>query len=182
MKLKTTEHFRSVIIILFIVLGLISGLIGGLLGIGGGVVIVPALYFLFKGFGLYQSHLMQVAVCTALASSFVTSGSSTVWHMLKGAVSVSILKFLIPGILVGVIIGACIGHFISSEILSALFGGLAIFFGVYFCFPTLRFFIANNPNITLIFFFTGYRALIELVRNWWRNHYISNSSWISSEC
>ena len=50
------------IIFLFVVLGLISGVLGGLLGIGGGVVTVPVLYFIFLYSGLFGERLMQVAV------------------------------------------------------------------------------------------------------------------------
>ena len=82
-KLKTTELFRAVLIILFIILGLIKWADWGLLGIGGGVMVVPELYFLLKEFGFYQSHVIQAAACTALACGFVTSGNSTFFQILK---------------------------------------------------------------------------------------------------
>lgn len=152
MKLKTTEQFKPVQIILFIFLGLISGLIGGLLGIGGGVIVVPALYYLFKEYGVHSENLMQIAISTSLATGFITSASSSIFQLIRKAISFNILKYLVPGLLIGAIIGANIAHLLSSNLLSAIFGVIAILLGIYFCFPKLRFYIAEKPNFTLNFF------------------------------
>lgn len=140
------------LIVLFIILGLISGLIGGLLGVSGGVIVVPALYFLFREFSTYSDHVMQIAIGTSLACGFITSLSSTFFHILRKSVSISILKFLVPGLIVGSLLGAELGHHVSSDILSMIFGTLSIIIGLYFCFPKLKFFIAKKPNMTLFFF------------------------------
>ena len=58
-------------------LGVLVGIIAGLLGIGGGVVVVPILVFIFTANGFPDQHLMQVALATSLGSIMVTSVSSS---------------------------------------------------------------------------------------------------------
>lgn len=138
-------------IILFVILGLISGLLGGLLGLGGGIVTVPALYYIFLYSGIPDS--MQIAAGTSLAAGFITSGSSTYFQNKRKASHFPILKRMIPGLIAGCLFGAAISEKIPSEILRIAFGIIALFLGIYFFFPKLpQFHIAKEPNAGLTAF------------------------------
>jgi uncharacterized protein len=143
----------DLIIILFVVLGCLSGLLSGLLGIGGGVVTVPILYFIFLYTGLFEERLMQVAVSTSLASGAINSALSTYFQHQKKAILFSVFKLLIPGLVIGCIAGSLLAHVMTSEVLGRVFGIMAIFLGVYFSFPSLpNLSISNAPNRSLSIF------------------------------
>lgn len=143
----------ELLIFLFIALGLLSGLLGGLLGIGGGVVTVPPLYFIFQYSGVFEGKIMQVAVATALAAGFVTSAASTFAQLRKKAVLFPVVKFLVPGLGIGCVAGSAIAHYLSSSLLSWIFGAVAILLGIYFCIPKLpHLSISSSPNRSLSLF------------------------------
>ncbi len=102
--------------------GLFAGLIGGLLGLGGGIVIVPVLHYLFQQQGFPTATLMQIAVTTSLCTIIVTSLSSTYVHHRKQAVIWPCVYRLSPGILLGAGLGAIVADSISSDALRLAFG------------------------------------------------------------
>ena len=77
----------------------------GLLGIGGGMLLVPFLTFLFTIKGVPGERVVHMAVATSLATIMFTSISSVRAHHQRGAVSWHIVKVLAPGILIGSWIG-----------------------------------------------------------------------------
>ncbi len=138
-------------IFLFVVSGLISGLLAGLLGIGGGVITVPILYFIFHYNQMDQ--VMQVAVATSLAASFVTSAVATYIQFQKKMILFPVLKLIIPGLFFGCIAGSIAAHHLSSDLLRFVFACLATLLGLYFFFPRLPTpYIAREPNGTLSLF------------------------------
>lgn len=140
-------------IFLFVILGLFSGLLGGLLGIGGGMVTVPILYFIFRYTGIFEERAMQVAVGTSLAAGVVNSALSTYFQHQQKAILFSVFRMIIPGLVVGCVAGSIVTHYLSSELLSRIFGMMAILLGVYFLFPGLpHLHISHEPNRTLSFF------------------------------
>ena len=68
--------------------GALAGLIAGLLGVGGGIVVVPALVYLFAAQGLPPEHIMKMALGTSMAAICFTSISSFRAHSRRGAVLV----------------------------------------------------------------------------------------------
>ncbi len=143
----------ELIVFLFFLCGLASGLIGGLLGIGGGIITVPVLFFLFRYTALLPDQLMQVAISTSLATTFVTAAVSTLLQMRKKAVHFSVIKFLIPGLFVGCVAGSLIVHLLPSFYLREFFGGMAVLLGIYYFFPRLPLpQFGSSPNKTLSFF------------------------------
>lgn len=101
----------------------IAGVLAGLLGIGGGIVLVPALYLLFSWAGVAPDILMQCALGTSLATILFTGLSSARGHQRKGALEISVLKAFVPPIMLGVLIGTAIAA-------SAPSGALSLFFGI----------------------------------------------------
>jgi uncharacterized protein len=106
----------------YLALGMIAGLFGGLLGLGGGILIVPALLFLFIWRGLPTDILMHLAVATSLFTIVFTSISSSYAHHKHQAVLWPKVFLLTPGIIIGAVLGALLADHISSDILRRLFG------------------------------------------------------------
>ena len=68
------------IYILYLVIGIVGGFLGGLLGLGGGIIFVPSLFFIFHYNELYSDNIMQSAVSTSLACVVISSLSAAVKH------------------------------------------------------------------------------------------------------
>ncbi|SES35973.1 hypothetical protein SAMN04490244_11250 [Tranquillimonas rosea] len=105
--------------------GVGGGILAGLLGVGGGIVIVPALYLSLSLVGMDPAITMQVAVGTSLATIVFTSLSSARGHHRKGAIDFGLLRLWGPSILVGVLLGAALGGVVSGLILVAVFAVVA---------------------------------------------------------
>lgn len=103
--------------------GLVGGLIAGLFGVGGGTVIVPALFYAFEVLGLGGESNLHVAIGTSLATIVATSWRSLKAHREHGAVDEVVLKTWTPWVALGGLIGAGVAGFTSME-------GLAIVYGV----------------------------------------------------
>jgi uncharacterized membrane protein YfcA len=103
-------------ILLFIVLGVIAGGLSGLIGIGGGVIIVPALLFIF-GFSQHQAQ------GTTLALLVPPIGILAAWAYYKqGYVDFQAALFICIGFLAGSFVGAKLATHISSITLERIFG------------------------------------------------------------
>ncbi|QFT61481.1 sulfite exporter TauE/SafE family protein [Roseivivax sp. THAF30] len=106
--------------------GVVGGVLAGLLGVGGGIVIVPALYIALSLTDMDPALIMQVAVGTSLATIVFTSLSSGWGHYKKGSIDFSVLKLWAPAILVGVVIGGILGGVVSGYALIAVFTVVAL--------------------------------------------------------
>jgi hypothetical protein len=104
-----------------IVTGGIAGVLAGLLGIGGGVIIVPVLVFVFQYQGVDAEIIMHVAIGTSLATIAFTSISSIRTHQAHGAILWPVFKRLTPGIIIGALIGAAVADALPSDVLRLLF-------------------------------------------------------------
>ncbi|MEE9552355.1 MAG: sulfite exporter TauE/SafE family protein [Gammaproteobacteria bacterium] len=110
------------ILFAYLLLGSVAGIIGGLLGLGGGIIIVPALLYVFIRQGLSADILMHMAVATSLATIIFTSISSTYAHHRHGAVLWRQVRLLMPGIILGGCLGAFIAGHLPSDTLRTVFG------------------------------------------------------------
>ena len=106
----------------YLVLGAFSGTMAGLLGVGGGLIIVPVLAWLFTSNGVAPGIIMHLAIGTSLAIIVVTSVSSVLAHHRHGAVQWTVFRQLTPGIIVGALTGAVIADALSSDVLRIVFG------------------------------------------------------------
>lgn len=112
----------------YIGLGVIAGFVAGLLGVGGGLIIVPILIFIFNNNGFSVDVIVHMAIGTSLASIVFTSMSSIYAHHFQHkAVQWDIVKRLTPGIIFGALLGAVIADFISAKILQQFFGLFELF-------------------------------------------------------
>lgn len=106
--------------------GIVAGLLAGLLGVGGGIVIVPILYFLFQSFGVSADSAMVIATATSLATIVPTSISSIRAHSRKGHVDFDLLKVWGGFILLGVLLGSWLVTRVNGQMLTTLFGTIAM--------------------------------------------------------
>ena len=101
-------------------LGLASGLLSGLLGIGGGIIIVPLLYWQFGSLGFPPGLLMVMAVATSLATIMPTSVSSGLAHHRRGYVHWPHALRMAPGIVLGAVAGSSLVGGVSATCVKAL--------------------------------------------------------------
>ncbi|MGR9071949.1 MAG: sulfite exporter TauE/SafE family protein [Gammaproteobacteria bacterium] len=104
-----------------LLLGGVAGLLAGLFGIGGGLVIVPALSWVFAVQGFDDRIVMVMAVATSLATILATSTASIYAHHRHGSIDWSTVCQLTPGILAGAVAGSFVADALSSDTLRALF-------------------------------------------------------------
>lgn len=114
----------------YLVVGGVAGLLAGLLGVGGGLVIVPALIWVFRGNAFDLSILVHLAVGTSLATIVITSISSIRAHHRRGAVLWPLVKSLTPGIILGAWLGAVIADYLPTLWLQRVFACFAILVGL----------------------------------------------------
>ena len=112
----------AILIIALLTAGIAGGVLAGLLGVGGGIVIVPALEFVLEWYGVPSTFRMHIAVATSLAVIIPTSISSARAHHRRGAVDVALAKRWAPLIAIGSIIGVIIASQVSGPTLTAIFG------------------------------------------------------------
>jgi uncharacterized membrane protein YfcA len=102
--------------IAYLILGVLAGTLSGLVGIGGGVIIVPALVFLF-GFS------QQSAQGTTLALMVPPIGILAAWtYYRQGQVDLKIAGFVCLGFLLGGLMGARFASGLSNVMLERIFG------------------------------------------------------------
>ena len=107
--------------LMYIALGGFAGVLAGLLGVGGGLVIVPILTFIFTANGMPVEYILHLALGTSLASIMFTSVSSLRAHHQRGAVDWSVVRRITPGIMAGTFFGSWVAAQLSTFFLKAFF-------------------------------------------------------------
>lgn len=115
--------------------GAVAGLLAGLLGVGGGIVIVPMLFWLFNILDVAPDVAMHLAVGTSLAVIIPTSLSSARAHRQRGSIDVDLLKRWAPFIVLGALAGGLASGLVSSLFLTGLFGVVALVVAVHLALP-----------------------------------------------
>ena len=108
------------------------GFIAGLFGVGGGLITVPVLFYIFNSMGLDRSFIMHLAVGTSFAIIIPTSFMSTITHMKFKAVDFDIVKSFGAFVAVGIIIGTIFAAILKTAHLILFFSVLTMFFALYF--------------------------------------------------
>jgi uncharacterized membrane protein YfcA len=135
------------IINLLAVLGIsaaVAGFMAGLLGVGGGIIMVPALYYAFTVLDFELATRMHLSVGTSLAIIVPTSIISTKTHMEHGAVDFEMVKSFGIFILIGVILGTFLVVNLNTPTLVLFFSIFAFMIGLFFIF--LREELVENPK------------------------------------
>jgi uncharacterized membrane protein YfcA len=107
--------------LLYFATGAVAGLLSGLFGVGGGLIIVPILSVLFTIQAFSGTHIMHIALGTSLATIVFTSISSARAHHHRGGVNWSLVRRIIPGIVVGTLLGAWLASQMNTFWLKGVF-------------------------------------------------------------
>lgn len=111
-----------ILIAIYFLIGSVAGMLSGLLGIGGGLLVVPALAYVFSHYSIVPHNLvMHVAAGTSLTVMIATTARSMWAHSKKGVSFWPIYRQFLPGVIVGTICGALLAHLLHSDILRIVF-------------------------------------------------------------
>jgi hypothetical protein len=109
-------------ILIYLATGIVAGLLAGLFGVGGGMIMVPALALVLPAQGVAPVITMQVAIATSLAVISVTSISSMYRHHQLQGVLWPAFRMLAPGLALGALAGAFLADVLPSRALAQLVG------------------------------------------------------------
>jgi len=107
------------------------GFVAGLFGIGGGLITVPFLYYIFGKLGIDQAYLMHLAVGTSFAIIIPTSTVSVLTHHKFKAVDFDIVKSYGIFVVLGVIVGTIFAASLKTKSLVLFFSIVILFLGIY---------------------------------------------------
>ena len=107
------------------------GFVAGLFGIGGGLITVPFLYYIFGQLGIDQQYIMHLAVGTSFAIIIPTSTVSVLTHHKFKAVDFDIVKSYGIFVVFGVIIGTIFAASLKTKSLVLFFSIVILFLGIY---------------------------------------------------
>ena len=120
----------DIFILYYLAAGAFAGLLAGVFGIGGGMIIVPVLIYIFKAQGVPEAALTHIGIGTSLATIIVTSISSLRAHNSRGAVNWNVWKRMAPGLVIGSLMGAGVASVIHGNSLQSIIGVGAFLVGL----------------------------------------------------
>ena len=107
------------------------GFVAGLFGIGGGLITVPFLYYIFGQLGIDQKYIMHLAVGTSFAIIIPTSTVSVLTHNKFNAVDFNIVKNYGIFVITGVVIGTIFAATLKTKSLVLFFSIVILFLSIY---------------------------------------------------
>lgn len=111
----------------YVAIGAAVGFMAGMLGIGGGMIMVPMLVFVFTAKGFPPEHLMHLAIATSMSTVLFTSLSSVRAHHRHGGVDWPVVRAMAPGILAGSFAASLIAGLIPTRPLAMFFTGFIFY-------------------------------------------------------
>ena len=108
-----------------------AGFVAGLFGIGGGLITIPVLYYIFGLLGIDQLYIMHLAVGTSFAIIIPTSAVSVLTHHKYKAVDFNIVKNYGLFVIIGVIIGTIFAASLKTKSLVLFFAIIIFLLGIY---------------------------------------------------
>jgi uncharacterized protein len=151
MLLGVPLHELFWLAVAIIIAGIITGLLAGLFGIGGGAVIVPVLYEVFRLLGVPDDVRMQLCVGTSIAIIVPTTIRSYLAHREQGLVIPGIIRIWAAPAVFGVACGAVIAAFAPADVFKIAFIVIVTFIASKFLFAGDRWNLGNDlPNRTVM--------------------------------
>jgi len=117
------------IIILMVPTAVIAGFLAGLFGIGGGLITVPFLFFIFESLNFDKTYLMQLSVGTSFAIIIPTSIVSVLTHKKHNSVDSSIIRSYGIFVILGVLLGTILAANLKTESFLLFFAIISYFLG-----------------------------------------------------
>lgn len=118
--------------------GILAGLLSGLFGIGGGVVLVPMMIWLFSISGFAADSIAHLAIATSLATIIPTSLSSATAHYRLRALKISEVMSIAPWMFAGGLIGSYIAGYLPGQYLKSMFA-------IYLLLVAFKMWTQNKP-------------------------------------
>ena len=110
----------------------VTGFLAGFFGIGGGLIMVPILFYIFSFAGIEQAFIMHLALGTSFSIIIPTSIISTMTHMKFKAVDFSIVKTFGAFVAIGVVFGTVFAISLKTSSLILFFSIMTMLFSLYF--------------------------------------------------
>ena len=110
----------------------VTGFMAGFFGIGGGLIMVPILFYIFSFAGIEQAFIMHLAIGTSFSIIIPTSIISTMTHMKFKAVDLSIVKTFGVFVAIGVVLGTIFAVSLKTSSLVLFFSIMTMSFAIYF--------------------------------------------------
>ena len=110
----------------------VVGFMAGFFGIGGGLIMVPILFYMFSFVGVEQTIIMHLAIGTSFSIIIPTSIISTMTHMKFKAVDLSIVKTFGAFVAIGVVLGTIFAVSLKTSSLVLFFSIMTMSFAIYF--------------------------------------------------
>ena len=110
----------------------IVGFMAGFFGIGGGLIMVPILFYLFSFAGIEKTLVMHVAIGTSFSIIIPNSIISTITHMKFKAVDFNLVKTFGVFVILGVVLGTIFAVNLNTSGLVLFFSVMAMIFAIYF--------------------------------------------------
>ncbi|RLV61703.1 sulfite exporter TauE/SafE family protein [Parashewanella curva] len=111
-------------------LGSVVGFMAGLLGIGGGLIVVPALFYLLPKLGVNADYVPLIAIATSLANMVLTTFSSVAAHHRRQNLDWNVAKVLVPGIFIGAMLSGSVASYIPAEAMKQFFAVFVILMAI----------------------------------------------------
>ena len=138
------------IVTVMVASAVIVGFMAGLFGIGGGLIMVPILFYLYSFIGIEKDFVMHLALGTSFSIIVPTSIISTMTHMKFKAVDFNIVKTFGVFVIIGVILGTIFAVSLKTSSLVLFFSIMTMIFAIYFLIEREK--INSTPrHINLIF-------------------------------
>ena len=115
--------------------GTLAGLLAGLVGIGGGVVVVPVVYYGLLAAGTAADHAAHIAVGTSLAAILPAAVVSSIGHWRAGNTDIGFLREWAPGIVAGVVAAQFAAPHLPGSLMTGAFSLVCLIFVARFAFP-----------------------------------------------
>ncbi len=153
------------IVIGVIATSILAGIMAGLLGVGGGIVLVPVLFWILSLTDFPPELTMHMAVATSLATIIFTSVSSARAHAKRGGVDTQLLKLWAPGLVLGALSGGLAAKYIQAEGLKLVFGTIALFVSINMATPKTLVISSHLPrsravNVVISYVVGGFSSLM----------------------
>lgn len=123
------------VIVLGAVAGCGAGLLAGLIGVGGGIVVVPVVFYGLEASGMSADHAAHIAISTSLAAILPAALVSSFTHWRAGHTDIDFLRAWGPGIVAGVVAAQLAAPHVSGGVMTGIFSLLCLAFAARFAFP-----------------------------------------------
>ena len=153
-------------VFIYLLLGASAGFLGGMLGVGGGIIVVPTLIFVFEWLGIFDDPLLPsnslvlCAVGTSMASIIFTTGTSALAQYRRGNIDWHLVWVWIPFLVLGAMVASLIAEYIPILYLKLLIASVLVAIAIFFLLDRLPEVKNTRPHKMVPFTFSTSSGLV----------------------